>query len=188
MIERAGIAQIFHRTQLLRTFSTLCYATLHSNVPQFYAQFRSTRALTLTSPSKQSKAARCSSQAAAETYSFASPPTLSTFQFPYLTFGLWVTEPLFIVMSRCRDPVLQRQAAGLLSGQPRADYAEQILSRHSNGTSPGNCLARKDTDDWNVEQWIEFCTRTRLDAAMATYFAGLPSGYIDKPVYHPGST
>lgn len=121
------------------------------------------------------------------TYTFDAPTTLSTFQFPYLTFGLWVTEPLFIVMSRCRSPTLQRQAAGLLRGTPRADYAEQILLKHSYGISPQSRAVRKDTDDWGIEQWIDFCTRTRLDAAMATYFAGLSSEYIDKPVYYASS-
>lgn len=118
------------------------------------------------------------------TYSFAAQTILSSFQFPYLTFGLWVAEPLFIVMARCRSPELQRQAAGLLSGQPRADYAEQVLSRHSQRIDVWDLAGRKDTDEWDIEQWIEFCMRTRLDAAMATYFARLPSGYIDKPVYY----
>ena len=121
------------------------------------------------------------------TYSLASPVALSAFQFPYLTFGLWVAEPLFIVMSRCRNRELQRQAAGLLNGQPRANHAEQILIRSSPGFTPDRIPARKDTDDWDTEKWIEFCQRTRLDAAMATYFSRLPSDYIDKPVYHASS-
>lgn len=43
--------------------------------------------------------------------------TMNSFHFPFLTFGLWVAEPLFMVMSRCTNPDYRRQAAGLLAGQ-----------------------------------------------------------------------
>lgn len=121
------------------------------------------------------------------TYSLGPHTTLSTFQFPFLTFGLWVAEPLFIVMSRCQNPELRRQAAGLLSGLPRPNHAQQILIRKPLGIKLESPTAQKDTDEWDIEQWIEFSMKTRLDAAMATYFARLPSEYIDKPVYYPSS-
>ena len=123
------------------------------------------------------------------TYTLNPGATLSKFQFPFLCFALWVAEPLFIVMSRCCNPEVRRQAAGLLTGQPRANHAQKLMVRQK-GKSYGvlaNALPiqrPRDTDGWNLERWIDFAMSTRLDAGMATYFARLPSEYIDKPVYN----
>lgn len=38
---------------------------------------------------------------------------------PVMSFGLWIAEPLFVCLSRCTEPELRRQAAGLLNGVPR---------------------------------------------------------------------
>jgi len=53
-----------------------------------------------------------------ETYCRGSQAMLSGEQIPWLTFGLWVAEPLFLVMSKCTNAKLRQQASGLLSGKP----------------------------------------------------------------------
>ena len=117
------------------------------------------------------------------TYTLVPGTTLNTLQFPFLTFGLWVSEPLFIVMSRCPDPELRRQAAGLLNGQPRASQRASSPHRKSH-----SCLGPTGTEAWNTNEWIQFTEGVRLDAGMATYFGRLPSQYIDKPQYPINST
>ena len=127
------------------------------------------------------------------TYCVGPQATLSTFQFPFLTFGLWVAEPLFITMSRCLNPELRRQAAGLLAGQLRnPSSSKSSAGRKSTGANGGAFvnppLVRRgpDTDSWSNDQWIDFGMSVRLDTGMATYFAKLPSEYIEKPTYHRG--
>ena len=118
-------------------------------------------------------------------YSVVIGPTLNAFQFPFLSFGLWVVEPLFLVMSRCHDPELRRQAAGLLHGQRptnsqrRGSHAQEHDAKSNQRWSEDQW----DTDTWDVGRWIEFVGGVRLDVGMATYFGQLPSGYIDRPQY-----
>ena len=90
-------------------------------------------------------------------------------------------------MSRCQDRELRRQAAGLLTGLSRSSSSRRVPVRKPFGTSTDLSSGQKDTDQWDVEQWIDFAMKTRLDAGMATYFGQLPSEYIEKPVYHPSS-
>lgn len=40
---------------------------------------------------------------------------------PYLSFSLWVTDPLWMAISRCRNPSLRQAAFGLLSQNPRQE-------------------------------------------------------------------
>jgi hypothetical protein len=109
---------------------------------------------------------------------------LPTLHFPFLKFGLWVCEPLFIVMARCPDTYLRRQAASLLNGltrlkktRCRARRAQPLIPHDSRLEAP------TDTDTWTVDEWLEFTSNVRLDTAMATYFGRLPSEYIEKPVF-----
>ena len=110
-----------------------------------------------------------------DTYALHQGGTLSKSQFPFLSFGLWVSEPLFLVMARCHDPLLRRQAAGLLTGQPRRDGRLHVELDSSQIQKP------RDTDSWDIEQWIDFTTHTRVDTGMVTYFANLPSKYVETP-------
>lgn len=109
---------------------------------------------------------------------------LPTLHFPFLKFGLWVCEPLFIVMARCPDSDLRRQAASLLNGltrlkktRHRARRAQTLIPNDSRLEAP------TDTDTWTVDDWLDFTSNVRLDTAMATYFGRLPSEYIEKPVF-----
>ena len=121
------------------------------------------------------------------TYTIGFTPTLSnvTFRFPYLPFGLWVAEPLFITMSRCTNPELRRQAAGLLSGMRSSDCKTGRCRRpivDGMSSKPSNSCEPKYQDDRTMEEWIEFGLSTRLDAGMAIYFGGLPMEDEEKPV------
>jgi len=57
--------------------------------------------------------------------SFSSPPlpTLGggTSGTPYLSFSLWVTDPLWMVISRCRNPGIRQAGFTLLSRNPRQE-------------------------------------------------------------------
>jgi hypothetical protein len=57
--------------------------------------------------------------------SFSSPPlpTLSgpNSGTPYLSFSLWVTDPLWMAISRCRNPAIRQSAFTLLSRNPRQE-------------------------------------------------------------------
>ncbi|KAK4545137.1 hypothetical protein LTR36_003688 [Oleoguttula mirabilis] len=57
--------------------------------------------------------------------SFSSPPlpTLSGRKTgtPYLSFSLWVTDPLWMAISRCRNPSIRQAAFTLLSQNPRQE-------------------------------------------------------------------
>jgi hypothetical protein len=57
--------------------------------------------------------------------SFSCPPlpTLSggTSGTPYLSFSLWVTDPLWMAISRCRNPSIRQAAFTLLSQNPRQE-------------------------------------------------------------------
>ncbi|EMF12765.1 uncharacterized protein SEPMUDRAFT_45057 [Sphaerulina musiva SO2202] len=57
--------------------------------------------------------------------SFSCPPlpTLSgpNSGTPYLSFSLWVTDPLWMAISRCRNPTIRQSAFTLLSRNPRQE-------------------------------------------------------------------
>lgn len=69
--------------------------------------------------------------------SFSCPPlpTLSdgTSRTPYLSFSLWVTDALWMAISRCRDPSIRQAAFTLLSQNPRQEgiwHAGPSLANH----------------------------------------------------------
>lgn len=97
-------------------------------------------------------------------------PSLSRVLFPYLTYGLWVEQPLFITMSRCLNPEIRRKAAGLLFG-------ERERKRKAGGRKGGV----EEKNDWTMEQWIEYAVRTRIDSAMAAFFGGFPTESVEIP-------
>jgi len=122
---------------------------------------------------------------------------MSRSQFPFLTFGLWVAEPLFITMARCGNPELRRQAAGLLSGQPGSlKHRDESASQGgANGNRHVSAAVMKgfgasnnapgDVSKWSTEQWINFTRSTRLDVAMAIYFGRFDPESIDQPFFGP---
>ena len=57
------------------------------------------------------------------TFSCPPLPTLSPGQSgtPYLSFSLWVTDPLWMAISRCRNPSIRQAAFTLLSQNPRQE-------------------------------------------------------------------
>ncbi|KAF2717997.1 hypothetical protein K431DRAFT_231753, partial [Polychaeton citri CBS 116435] len=104
-------------------------------------------------------------------------------RFPYLVYGLWVTEPLFFTMSRCDIPEIQRQAAGLLAGMPTSTSTSASSSQRR-----GSTMSHRSDSDYSAlhdqmsnNEWINFARNTRLDAAMATYFGKLPLDSIERP-------
>ena len=109
---------------------------------------------------------------------------LPTLHFAFLKFGLWVCEPLFIVMARCPDPGLRREAASLPNGLTRLKKTRH-RGRRAQTLIPNDSRLETttDTDTWTVDEWLDFTGSVRLDIAMATYFGRLPSQYIDKPEF-----
>ena len=57
--------------------------------------------------------------------SFSCPPlptlTGGSSGTPYLSFSLWVTDPLWMAISRCRNPTIRQAAFTLLSQNPRQE-------------------------------------------------------------------
>ena len=121
------------------------------------------------------------SASAMKTYSNPSKTDVTAFQVPFMSFGLFITEPLYICMARCPSRNLRRQAAELLYRIPRPNRGEKISMRGGVmvKTPPSNEL--RDTDRWSIDQWMDFAWKTRVDTGMATYFARLPSNYLDNP-------
>ena len=100
--------------------------------------------------------------------------------------GLWVAEPLYIVMSRCPNPELRRQAAGLLSGQSQSqqNQAQKIPgSERLKSMKKSPVTENLDTESWDISQWIEFATSSRLDVGGAVYFGKLSSDYNNNPAF-----
>lgn len=97
-------------------------------------------------------------------------PSLSRVLFPYLTYGLWVEQPLFITMSRCLNPDIRQKAAGLLFG-------ERERKRKTGGRKGGV----EEKDDWGMEQWMDYAVRTRIDSGMAAFFGGFERESLEIP-------
>ena len=118
-------------------------------------------------------------------FSIVLGPSLSNIHFPFLSFGLWIVEPLYVVMSRCHDPELRRQAAGLLTGQRPTNITRPVARGTRRGMTPPRVIPNDpaDTDAWDIDRWIDWSRAVRLDTGMATYFGRLPSKYIDQPQY-----
>lgn len=96
--------------------------------------------------------------------------SLGQVQFPYLTYGLWVDQPLFITMSRCTNPEIRRKAAGLLLGE-----RERKSAKRRGGV--------EEVCEWTMEQWIDYVVRTRIDVAMAAFFGRFPVESVSIPGY-----
>ncbi|KAF2773717.1 hypothetical protein EJ03DRAFT_264433 [Teratosphaeria nubilosa] len=75
--------------------------------------------------------------------SFSCPPlpTLSggTSGTPYLSFSLWVTDPLWMAISRCRNPSIRQAAFTLLSQNPR----QEGIWHAGPSLANSRCLSRK---------------------------------------------
>ena len=118
------------------------------------------------------------------TYAQSPGSGLPTFHFPFLAFGLWISEPCFIVMARCNDPELRKQAAGLLHGQTYLKRQREVGRQARTQMLSHERLGEPtDTDRWTTDDWLKFAGNVRLDTAMAMYFGRLPSEYIEKPVF-----
>ncbi|KAK4506516.1 hypothetical protein PRZ48_000248 [Zasmidium cellare] len=97
-------------------------------------------------------------------------PSLGQVQFPFLTHGLWVDQPLFITMSRCTNPDIRWKAAGLLFGERDRRAGKKKRSAD-------------EVDEWTMEQWMDYAFRTRIDSAMATFFGGFTAESLEIPGY-----
>lgn len=95
--------------------------------------------------------------------SFSCPPlptlTGGSSGTPYLSFSLWVTDPLWMAISRCRNPSIRQAAFSLLSQNPRQEgiwHAGPMLS------------SSKSTGSWRTESAPEAAPRkkTGKDGAM----------------------
>jgi hypothetical protein len=118
------------------------------------------------------------------TYALSPGSDLPTFHLPSLAFGLWIYEPCFIVMARCNDPELRKQAAGLLHRQTYLKRTREVGRQARTLMLNDERLDEPtDADRWTTDDWLKFAGNVRLDTAMATYFGRLPSEYIEKPVY-----
>ncbi|KAJ9627099.1 hypothetical protein H2203_003560 [Taxawa tesnikishii (nom. ined.)] len=86
-------------------------------------------------------------------------PSLQYFRRPFLSYGLWLTTPLWIVASRCHDPVLRYRAGRLLSEYPRQtlfhagpDASQELVQK------PENRTAFADMDGWIKLSFVESLT------------------------------
>lgn len=48
---------------------------------------------------------------------------------PCMSFGLWISEPLYVCVSRCTNPEYKRQAAGLLNGIARPQRSSKVQAK-----------------------------------------------------------
>ena len=100
-------------------------------------------------------------------------PTDFLARVPCMSFGLWISEPLFVCTSRCTDEELRRQAAGLLNGIPRAQSAKgDAKSRSSapSATSRSGTISRASSS-----------SNERRDARRRTSSLARSGGLISRP-------
>lgn len=81
------------------------------------------------------------------TFSCPPLPTLSdrTRGTPYLSFSLWVTDPLWMAISRCRNPNIRQAAFTLLSQNPRQEgiwHAGPSFSNNQNLSRGESCSSQ----------------------------------------------
>ncbi|KAK3691228.1 hypothetical protein LTR37_018760 [Vermiconidia calcicola] len=93
---------------------------------------------------------------------------------PYLSFSLWVTDPLWMAISRCRNPSIRQAAFSLLSQNPRqegiwhagpqlsnnkymrrVEAGPSVLKETVRGDRPPDASKRKYTRDVSVDPAIE---------------------------------
>lgn len=111
-------------------------------------------------------------------------PTLGNVHYPYLAYGLWVSEPLFITMSRCTNAEIRKQAAGLLFGErERKEHKKARMRANGQTTAFPSASTGNNACDWTIDQWIDYAGRTRIDTAMATFFGRFPVDYIEAPLF-----
>ena len=109
-------------------------------------------------------------------------PSLATGT-PYFSCSLWVTDPLWMVISRCKDPTTRQAAFALLSQNPRQ---EGIW--HSGPRAPGHLMRRVEKGSTSLElPGPKSSPSSREDSKTSSPDSGVadvPLGEVPKSVSH----